>query len=86
MEYIVAEGDLVQFGLTLGVTEGEIGDGGILGGNHIHGGEGNGLPGERIQYRDRDFTHPVLEHVVVYDKNLRPGRNDEPEQQEYNRE
>ena len=73
MEDIIAERHLFQLGNALVVRKGEVGDGGVLGRNHIEGGIGNGLVGERVHHRGLDGGHTVYEHILVEDDNLCPG-------------
>ena len=82
MEDIAAEGHLVQLGLTLGVGKREIGDGRVLGRDHIDGSERDRLVRERIHDRRLDLAHPFLEHIVIEYIYLRPGRQAEA-QHEY---
>ena len=46
VEGVLTKRDLLQLGLSLVVGKGKVGDGGILGRNHIHGSKGDGLVGE----------------------------------------
>ena len=71
VEDITAEGHLVQLGFALGVSEGEIGYGGILGRYHVHRRKSHRLIGERVQHHGLDFAHPALEYIVIQDKHLR---------------
>ena len=73
-EDIVTKRHFFQLGGPLVVRKGKIGNGGVLGRNHIEGGVGNGLVGERVHHRGLDGGHTVYEHILVEDDNLRPGR------------
>ena len=66
-----AEWHLVQFGFALGVSEGEISYGGILGRYHVHRRKSHRLIVERVQHYGLDFAHPALEYIVIQDKHLR---------------
>ena len=74
MEDVTAVGDLVQLGLSLGVREREVGDGSVLGRNHIHGGKAHGLVGEGVQHGGLDFAEAPRHEIVVDDEHLSAGR------------
>ena len=74
MERITAERDFVQLCLALGVRQREIGDGRILGGDHIYRCERNRLIRERVHDRSLDLAHPLLIRIVINNKYLCTGR------------
>ena len=73
MQHIIAQGHIFQLGGTFVVRKGKVGNGGVLGRNHIERGVGDGLVGERVHHRGLDGGQAVHHHIVVEDDNLRPG-------------
>ena len=72
MEDIAAERDLLQLGLPFRIGKGEVGDGGVLGGNHIDRSEGDGFSAEGVQDGNLDLGHAGAGQVVIHDDYLGP--------------
>ena len=72
--------DIIEFGDTFGVSEGEIADGRVLRRNHIKRREGNRLVRQGVNHRGMDLCHPAGREIVIDYEYLCPGLEAEGEE------